>query len=125
MLPSTKAMAVRWKQPMMYTLPLYTELFIKDWDQETNVKQLDVVIAQRKLRTPEQTLVCAVLERAIRDCLKYKDAKPDDQIDAGLWLWDNSLDDWSYFWCCDICNFDPHDLRRKIIALSNKRAALV
>lgn len=55
-------------------------------------------------RSPEYNLICAVLERAIRDArltLLCNNNKPIDRTEALEWIHSNRKHPWTFLWCCE------------------------
>ena len=67
--------------------------------------------------TPEQRLIAAVIEQAVRDATRGHHTelcRQADSREASRWLLSISTTKWSFFWCSSKISEDPRELMRKL-----------
>jgi len=72
---------------------------------------------------PDSRLLIAVLFRAVRDYVNYKDAKPGTErhkiaVDAAGWIWWNGTEDMTFLKVCEIVGLNPHKIRKITASLT-------
>jgi hypothetical protein len=80
-------------------------------EQEYN----DLVEGRSWIENPEQRLIWAIIERAVRDALGNQSA---DVLNATEWIWELSgeaLSPFSFSWCCETLGLDTEKMRQKIM----------
>lgn len=87
------------------------------------IPQIEVTYAQSRVPhlIPEQKLLFAMLECAVRDALQTQIARPRDKTEALAWIfaptkkYGDLLWEFSYAWVCDELDLDPSILRNVIL----------
>lgn len=69
-------------------------------------------------------LLIAVLFRAVRDFVNYKDAKPGTEqykmaVDAAGWIWWNGTEDMTFLKICELLGLNPKKIRKITTTLTS------
>ena len=75
----------------------------------------DIIENRSWMENPEQRLIWAIIERAVRDALGNQ---TNEVNNATEWIWelcDENAKPFSFSWCCETLGLDCQKMRQKIL----------